>query len=330
MRYYVGMDLHSNNTYVAVMDQDGRRVWKGRTQNFLQVILDLLERFRAEIEGLVVESTFNWYWLVDGLMEAGYRVHLANPSAIKPYEGLKHSNDYDDAFHLADLLRLGILPEGYIYPKQERAMRDLLRKRQMLVRHRTALILSFQNLYNREKGCQFASEDVKRLREEDALELFSKPLAGLAAKADVATIAFLTRQIEELENVILSSLRLLPQFQRLKTIPGIGDIRRFSAVGNYASYCRCVESRRLSNQKKKAGGNRKNGNKFLGWAFVEAAHHARRHCLQARSFVQRKVAKTNKIVGLKALAHKLARAAYYIVRDEVDWDVEKAFGPASN
>jgi transposase len=339
--YYVGLDLHSNNTCIGILNQDGRRIYKARTQNFIGLILGSLERFRAEVRGVVVESTFNWYWLVDGLMEAGYRVHLANPSAIKPYEGLKHRSDYDDAFYLAELLRLGILPEGYIYPKMERSLRDLLRKRLMLVRHRTALILSFQNLYNREKGCKFPSDHVKRLCEQDVEELFSKPYVRLAAKADIGSIRFLSQRIEEIEKVILSSLRLLPEFERLKTVPGIGDIlamtialetgdiRRFPQVGNYASYCRCVESRRLSNSKTKGQGNRKNGNKYLGWAFVEAANHARRHCPPARSFVQRKLTKTNKIVALKALAHKLARASYYILRDQVAWSPDKAFGTPS-
>ena len=108
--------------------------------NDLALILATLEPFRDDLRGIAVESTYNWYWLVDGLMEAGYRVHLANPSGIKQYEGLKHSDDRDDAFFLAHLLALGILPEGYIYPKEERPVRDLLRKRSFLVKHRTAHI----------------------------------------------------------------------------------------------------------------------------------------------------------------------------------------------
>ena len=77
----------------------------------------------------MVESTYNWYWLVDGLMDADYRVHLANPAAIQQYSGLKYSDDHSDARWLGHLLRLGVLPEGYIYPKADRAVRDLLRKR---------------------------------------------------------------------------------------------------------------------------------------------------------------------------------------------------------
>ena len=102
--------------------------------------------------GIAVESTFNWYWLVDGLMDAGYRVHLVNTSVVKKYEGLKYTNDKTDTFWLAHMLRLGILPTGYIYPKGLRPVRDLLRKRTQLVELRTTNILSIQNLWIRNTG----------------------------------------------------------------------------------------------------------------------------------------------------------------------------------
>ena len=152
MENFAGIDLHSSNSYIAIIDNDNKRVFKKKVKNDLQNVLHVVEPYREQIKGIVVESTYNWYWLVDGLMDAGYKVHLANPSAIKQYEGLKHSDDVTDAFHLANLLRLGILPEGYIYPKEERPVRDLLRKRLQLVQQRTALILSFENLLTRNLG----------------------------------------------------------------------------------------------------------------------------------------------------------------------------------
>lgn len=133
MKLYGGIDLHSNNSVIALLDEEDRAVYRQRLGNDLGLILSQLAPHQASLEGLVVESTYNWYWLVDGLMEAGYRVHLANTAAIVQYEGLKFSNDDSDACWLAKLLRLGLLPEGYIYPKEERAVRDLLRKRSQLV-----------------------------------------------------------------------------------------------------------------------------------------------------------------------------------------------------
>jgi transposase len=123
----------------------------------------------------------------------------------------------------------------------------------------------------------------------------------------------------------------------LLTIPGIGktlgltimlevgDIARFATAGDYCSYCRCVKAVRLSDRKKKADNNRKNGNKYLSWAYVEAAHFARRFCLEADMFYQRKRAKRNEAVAVKALSSKIARASYYLMRDRVPFDVKKLF-----
>lgn len=339
MRYFIGLDVHSNNTVMAILDDKGKRVYSRRVKNFIKLYLEELEPFKDKIEALALESTFNWYWLADGLLEAGFKVHLANPAAMKQYEGLKHTNDYSDAFFLADLLRLGILPEGYIYPKRERAIRDLLRKRLMLVRQRTAHILSFQSLYNRVNGYSFGGVMyVKRLKEEEMDDYFEDENFALAAKANIASSRFLTKRIQELEKMVLKKMEILPEFEKLKTVTGIGnilamtimletgDINRFPKVGNYASYCRCVSSQRLSNKKKKGHNNRKNGNKYLGWAYVEAANFARRYCAKARGFYQRKSAKTNNIVATKALAHKLARASYFIIRDRVDYEPKRLFG----
>ncbi len=124
---YVGSDLHSNNNMIGLIDEQGKRVFRRRIPNDREVVRDVLSPYKGDIVGIAVESTYNWYWLVDTWMDEGYNVHLANPSAIQQYNGLKHADDKHDAFWLAEMLRLGILPEGYIYPKQERAIRDLLR-----------------------------------------------------------------------------------------------------------------------------------------------------------------------------------------------------------
>ena len=132
---YCGIDLHSNNSVVIVSDDEDRIVLQKRLANDLGQIRGALELHRSELVGVVVESTYNWYWLVDGLMDAGYRVHLAHPTAIRKYEGLKRSGDVADAAYLAQLLRLWLLAEGYIYPREQRGARDLARKRMQLVRY---------------------------------------------------------------------------------------------------------------------------------------------------------------------------------------------------
>src|SRR5271170_5039031 len=124
---HCGIDLHSNNSLVIVSDEEDRIVFNKRLPNDLGQIRAALEPYREELAGVVVESTFNWYWLVDGLQAAGFKVHLANTTAIKKYDGLKHSGDEADARYLAHLLRLGILPTGTILPPEQRAVRDLAR-----------------------------------------------------------------------------------------------------------------------------------------------------------------------------------------------------------
>lgn len=164
MPLYAGLDLHANSNYLAIVAGDGKGVFKKKLPNDPPQILEALRPYQGDLVGLVVESTYNWYWLVDTLMGEGYKVHLANPSAIQQYAGLKHIDDQHDAFWLAEMLRLGVLPEGYIYPKEERPIRDLLRKRGHLVRLRTSLVISLENIISRNCGVKLRANDVKRLK----------------------------------------------------------------------------------------------------------------------------------------------------------------------
>ena len=120
MKLYGGIDLHSNNSVIHLLDENDKLVFKKRVNNDLDLIVSLLQPYAAALQGLVIESTYNWYWLVDGLMESGFKVHLANTAATEQYSGLKHGDDNSDANWLAMMLKLGVLPEGYIYPKKTR------------------------------------------------------------------------------------------------------------------------------------------------------------------------------------------------------------------
>jgi len=337
MKTYAGIDLHSSNSFIGILDEQDRRLFSKRLPNNLETILIALEPFRESLAAIVVESTYNWYWLVDGLMEAGYTVHLANPSAIQQYEGLKHADDKWDSFWLAHMQRLGILPQGYIYPKAERPLRDLLRRRMLFVRQRTTLILSFQTMVACVKGVKLSVQEIAKLGRPELEALFGSEQMILIAEEELAGIAALSKSIKRMEQAIRAELKLKPEFELLLTIPGVGfilaatimlevgDINRFEKVGNYTSYCRCVGSRWSSNDKTKGKGNTKNGNKYLSWAYVEAANFSKRFCPQAERYYQRKAAKTKNVVAIKALSHKLARASYYIMRDKVPYDKSLLF-----
>jgi transposase len=268
-------------------------------------------------------------------MDAGYSsAHLANPSAIKQYEGLKHSDDQHDAFFLAQLLILGILPQGYIYPKKDRPVRDLARKRMFLVQHKTAHILSLQSLIQRCCAIKIRANDMRHLTVKDLEMWLEEEYLVLSAQANLDSINFLKQNIQRLEKAIRKKVKLKKVFHYLKTVPGIGDIlaltimlevgdiNRFPKVGNFTSYCRCVPSQRLSDGKSKGYGNRKNGNRYLSWAFTEAAHLGRRYNEWFRRYYNRKVAQANTSLATKALGNKLARICYYIMRDQVPFREE--------
>ena len=221
---YSGIDLHSNNSVVTVTDEEDRVVAEKRLPNDLAKILGLLAPWRDELVGVVVESTFNWYWLVDGLQAAGFKVHLANTTAIKKYEGLKHSGDEADARYLAHLLRLGILPTGTILPPEQRAVRDLARKRMQLVRSRTMHILAVENITARQYGAQINSNQVKRLT-ADTIEQMALPEdVTFAVKANVAVITTLSAQIDLLENRLQERIGDRPEYGFLTSVPGIGRV----------------------------------------------------------------------------------------------------------
>ncbi len=337
MKLYGGIDLHSNNCVVVLVDEDGCEVLRKRIDNDLCKMIDLLEPYRSNIMGLVVESTYNWYWLVDGLMEAGFKVHLANTAGIQQYSGVKYTDDNSDARWLGDMLRLNILPEGYIYPKDQRTARDLMRKRMQLVQQSTLNLQSIQGLYARHLNKKISATKVKQLTVEQVKVDFLAPHVALAANTNLAVMNCLQEQIGILEKVLKKELRLEPAFEQLTSIDGVGlvlaltimletgDISRFGEVGDYASYCRCISGAKYSNGKKKGYTNSKNGNKFLSWAFTEAANFAIRYNDTVKRYYQRKMAKTNSIVAIKTVAHKLARACFYVLKEQAEFDVQKAF-----
>jgi transposase len=340
MPLYGGIDLHSNSNQSAILNEDRKRIMKRKLANEPDLILSFWEPYKPDLAGIVVESTYNWYWLVDLLQDHGYRVHLANTAAIQKYSGLKHADDNQDAFWLAELLLLGILPEGYIFPQELRALRDLLRKRLHFVRVRTALLLSLQNIVTRNCGTKLSSNHLKALKEDRAQAyLQDNEDLQLAGSASKAAIDALTRQIRRIEGAVVKKLKLQAPYPHLLGLPGVGPIvastvqletgpiERFSQVGGYASYCRKVNSQWTSNEKVKGHGNKKNGNKYLAWAFGEAAERARIFHKASREFYQRKLRqKKHPALAHGALAHKLARAAFYILRDNVPFDHKKMFG----
>ncbi len=336
---YCGIDLHSNNAMYVVTDQTDKVVFKKRIPNQLPVILSALNPFKRKLVTVAVESTYNWYWLVDGLMEQGYPVVLANPAAIDQYDGIKDVNDLTDAAFLAHLARLGILPTGYIYPKEERPVRDLLRRRTLIVRQRTATILSLQNMFMRQAALNMNWRKIRKLTPEQRADVLGdNEYLLFVTESQVDLIEVLNKKIIQFEKKVLEHAELKPEFELLLSIPGVGlilgltimletgVIDRFKKVGNFTSYCRCVRANKQSNGKSKGKNNSKNGNPHLAWAFVEVVHHAIRSCPKAKQFYDRKKSKRNGALASKALAAKWSKAAYYVMKRQEAFDLKRVFG----
>jgi transposase len=341
VKLYAGIDLHSNNSFLVILDETDKVMHQKRLSNDLTMILEELTPYKEAIEGIVVESTYNWYWLVDGLQKAGYQLHLANTTAIHQYSGLKYTDDKSDAVWLARLLRLDILATGYIYPKEKRGVRELLRRRMILVRQQTMCLLGVKNMITRYENVKLTADKIKRYAgdeknmPEKILNYIKDDDVRLAVQSQLRILHSITKEVNHLEESILSKIKSDKHFELLKTIPGVGpilamtilletgEIKRFENPGNYSSYCRCVGSKRISNDKKKGENNRKNGNHYLGWAFIEAANFAIRFSEPIKKYYQRKLAKTKQVIARKTIANKLSKACYFILRDGVPFQMEK-------
>jgi len=226
MKLYGGIDLHSNNSYIVLIDSGGTVVQRGRVGNEIGRVLQSLALYREQIESLVVESTYNWYWLVDGLKRAGYQVKLANPSAMQQYQGLKYSDDRSDARWLAEMLRLGIVPTGYIYPEARRPLRDLLRQRSFLVRQCTSQLLHTSNILCRNQGRKSSRRQIREMTVSDRRPVFPDRERTLAVESSLRVIGVLEEEIAAIEKQVLSRPSRKPVFRTCKRFTGWGRFWR--------------------------------------------------------------------------------------------------------
>jgi transposase len=217
-------------------------------------------------------------------------------------------------------------------------VRDLLRKRAHLVRQHTAQVLSVHNLMVRNTGVRFGAKRIDEFTPSELARILPNAEQVLAVTSSLAVLHCLGQQSKTLEKAVQKRLKHTSAYAQLQTVDGIGtilaqtivletgDMGRFPTVGNDASFCRCVGSTKISNGKRKGHGNVKNGNPYLEWASMKAAQFAMRFRPTVQRFCQRKQVKSHLMIARKAVAHKLARACYYIMRDLVPFDVHKAFG----
>lgn len=338
--FYCGIDLSARDSHLCVVDESLSIHLQQKVANDLLRISYLLEPFKPHLQ-IVVESTFNWYWLVDGLQASGFDVCLAHTLALSMITKAKVKTDRRDAFTLAKLLRAGVIPKAYIYPASRRPVRDLLRRRLNAVSLRAHEYASLRQLLLREGILSSSRNEIKLADEDDLKVWFSHPLVVLSASHQLERIDLLSRQIQELEQQILDQTRDKADYKRLLEIAGIGkilaltilyevgEISRFKNVRHFSSYCRLVPGVAQSGAVSRRGRSSKQGNPYLKSAFNQAAVAAVRSYPRIRRSFERHLSRhrggARKLVAYNVIAHKLAQAAYFVLKQGVDYREEMLF-----
>jgi transposase len=336
-RFYCGVDLHARTMYTHVLDAAGKTVFEQDLPTNPDLFLEALAPFR---DGVVVgaECMFAWYWLADLCEDEGIPFVLGHALAMRMIHGAKTKTDRIDAAKLAAMLRGGLFPMGYVYPRAKRQTRDLLRRRSFFVRQRAQMIAHIVNTNTQfnlpplSKKLTYAAN-----RTADLVERFTDPSTKLAITADLAFIDAHDQQIAELERYLVKHAKVDDPvtFGLLRTVPGIGpilgltllyeidSIQRFPEPGNFLSYSRLVRCPHESAGKKKGSGGKKIGNAHLKWAFSEAACLMIRSCLPVKSWMQRQAKKKGKKKALSILEAKIGRCVYHLWRKQVPFDVKR-------
>ena len=336
-RFYAGVDLHARTMFTHVLDANGKTVFERDLPTDPDVFLDALAPFRPDLV-VGAECMFSWYWLADLCQDESIPFVLGHALAMKHIHGSKTKTDKIDAAKLASLLRGGLFPMGYVYPRAKRQTRDLLRRRSFFVRQRAQLITHIVNTNTQFNLPAFPKKlTYAANRSADLAERFADPSTRLAVTADLGLIAAYDSQIAELERYLVRHAKVddAVTFGLVRTVPGIGPILgltllyevdaigRFPEPGNFLSYSRLVRCPHASAGKTKGSGPKKVGNAHLKWAFSEAACLMLRSCLPAKGWMQRQAKKKGKKKALSILEAKIGRAVYHLWRKQVPFDVKR-------
>jgi transposase len=335
--FYCGVDLHARSLFIHVLDNKGRTRLELDIPASANAFLDTVKPYR---KGLVVgcECMFAWYWLADLCERESIPFVLGHALAMKAIHGGKSKNDRLDAAKIAGLLKGGFFPMAYVYPKDKRETRDLLRRRSFFVRQRAQLIAHIQNTNSQYNLPLFEKKlSYKGNRNEAIAARFPHPSTQLSITADLSLIDAYDKQIAALELHLARTAKVddPATFQFLRTVPGIGpilglvmlyeidSIRRFTGVGNLLSYARLVACQHESAGKVKGVGGRKIGNAHLKWAFSEAASLMLRCFPAAKSWMQRQSKKRGAKKAHAILEAKIGRTVYHLWRKQVAFDPKK-------
>jgi transposase len=335
-QFYCGIDLHARSMYVCILNQDGDIMVHHNLKASPDALLKVIAPYREDIV-VAVECLFTWYWVADLCAREGISFVLGHALYMKAIHGGKAKNDKIDAHKIAVLLRGGMLPQAYVYPAEMRATRDLLRRRMSLMRQRAALLTHVQQTNSQYNVPELGKKIAYKANREGVAERFPDPAVQKSIEVDLALLGHYDQLLTELELAIVHMAKEHngQVFYRLRSIPGVGkilalvllyeihDIQRFPRVQEFVSYCRLVKCARESAGKRYGTAGAKIGNAYLKWAFSEAAVLFLRANPMGQKYLARLEKKHGKGKALTVLAHKLARAVYYMWKRDTVFDLEK-------
>jgi transposase len=335
-QFYCGIDLHARTMYVCIVNRDGEILVHRNMPAGPEPFLKAIAPYREDLV-VCVECIFTWYWLADLCAREGIPFVLGHALYMKAIHGGKAKNDKIDAQKIAVLLRGGMLPQAYVYPAKMRATRDLLRRRMSLMRKRAELLTHVQQTNSQYNLPEIGKKIAYKANRDGVAERFPDPAVQKSIEVDLALIDYYDCLLNDLELHIVKTAKAhdANTFYRLQSVPGIGkilslvllyeihDIRRFPRVQDFASYCRLVKCAKESAGKRYGTSGTKIGNAYLKWAFSEAAVLFLRANPAGQKYLARLEKKHGKGKALTVLAHKLARAVYYMLKRDTAFDIQK-------
>lgn len=337
--HYCGIDLHTRKMYLCIVDRDGEVLFHRNIDAKPEPFLEAVAPYRDDLV-VCTECMHCWYWIADLCADEGIPFVLGHALYMKAIHGAKKKNDKVDSERIAHLLRSGMIPQSYVYPRALRSTRDLLRRRARFVSARSQLLHHIQttnaqcNLEPFEKRITYASNRVEQLSDR-----FEDPVIQTSIDCDCELLELYDLEIRRLEGFLEKRVKAHDPraYYLLRSIPGIGkilamtiiyeihDIDRFETVGSFASYSRLVKCPHSSNDKLHGYGDAKIGNVYLKWAFSEAAVLSLRGNPRAKQLQARLQKKYGKQKALTVLAHKTGRAVYFMLKRHRPFDADRFY-----
>ena len=340
--FYCGIDLHARTMYLCVLDQAGTILLHRNFPANPEAFLNAIKPYQGQV-AVAVECIFTWYWLADTCQREGIPFVLGHALYMKAIHGGKAKNDRIDSQKIEALLRGGMIPMAYVYPQRMRSTRDLLRRRMHLMRHRAQLLAHVQNTNSQYNLPEIQKKIAYKKNRPGVAERFGDPGARRTVEVDLALIDFYDNLLGELELSITRTAKDHDShsFYLLRSVPGIGkilalvilyeihDIHRFERVQDFVSYARLVKCSKESAGRCYGTSGKKIGNAHLKWAFSEAACLFLHNNPQGKKLFSKLERKHGKGKALTVLAHKIARAVYYILKRQKPFDRGIFFGEAT-